>query len=231
MPGSGSAKESRRSARSSRVPQVGRDQYACPTMKHPSRLSPSPGAAYAAKRKMCEMGAGTSPHRICRVKPLIELVFRVPCGEYAGDQLEDPGAVVRVMSARPPESGRFGPLERRSRPADPLGSGVCAGVCKGQMSKMQGCRRHARMLGVWRPSADRIPFNWQLPRGGMRGRPPGALRRHQRCRRGVRGAREASREGVEVWQDRVPSRGVRAWRPLRYLAGRAGTLRLPRRAA
>ena len=31
--------------------------------------------------------------------------------------------------------------------------------------------------------------------------------------------------------DRVPSGGVRAWRPLRYPAGRAGTLRLPRRAA
>ena len=34
----------------------------------------------------------------------------------------------------------------------------------------------------------------------MRGRPPGALRRHQRCRRGVRGAREASGEGVEARQ-------------------------------
>ncbi len=31
--------------------------------------------------------------------------------------------------------------------------------------------------------------------------------------------------------DRVPSRGVRAWRPSRYPAGRAGRLRLPRRAA
>ena len=32
-------------------------------------------------------------------------------------------------------------------------------------------------------------------------------------------------------KDRVPSRGVRAWRPSRYPAGRAGSLRLPRRAA
>ncbi len=32
-------------------------------------------------------------------------------------------------------------------------------------------------------------------------------------------------------EDRVPSRGVRAWRPSRYPAGRAGRLRLPRRAA
>ena len=31
--------------------------------------------------------------------------------------------------------------------------------------------------------------------------------------------------------DRVPARGVRAWRPTRYPAGRAGTLRLPRWAA
>ena len=31
--------------------------------------------------------------------------------------------------------------------------------------------------------------------------------------------------------DRVPPCGVRAWRRLRYPAGRAGTLRLPRRAA
>ena len=31
--------------------------------------------------------------------------------------------------------------------------------------------------------------------------------------------------------DRVPAGGVRAWRPTRYPAGRAGTLRLPRWAA
>ena len=37
---------------------------------------------------------------------------------------------------------------------------------------MQGCRRHAWVLGAWRPSADRIPFDWQLPHGGKRGRPP-----------------------------------------------------------
>ena len=33
----------------------------------------------------------------------------------------------------------------------------------------------------------------------MRGRPLGALRRHQRCRRRVRGAREASGEDAEAW--------------------------------
>ena len=34
----------------------------------------------------------------------------------------------------------------------------------------------------------------------MRGRTPGALRRHQECRAGARGARQASGEGVEAWQ-------------------------------
>ena len=39
-------------------------------------------------------------------------------------------------------------------------------------------------------------------------------------------------DGVYVaTSDRVPARGVRAWRPTRYPAGRAGTLRLPRWAA
>ena len=39
-------------------------------------------------------------------------------------------------------------------------------------------------------------------------------------------------DGVYVaTSDRVPARGLRAWRPTRYPAGRAGTLRLPRWAA
>ena len=97
-----------------------------------------------------------------------------------------------------------GDLSASHQPCQPVDgvriSRAVRGVYKGQKSKMQECRCRAWKLGVWRPSADRIPFDWQLPHGGMRGRPPGALRRHQRCRRGVRGAREASGEGVEARQ-------------------------------
>ncbi len=48
---------------------------------------------------------------------------------------------------------------------------------------MRGCRRHACASGVWPLSGDQISCNWQLPHAGIRGRPPGALKRYRRCRR------------------------------------------------
>ena len=58
-----------------------------------------------------------------------------------------------------------------------------------------------------------------------------------RARLGARLRRHAETIGERLGRDRaalldrVPTRGVRAWRPTRYPAGRAGTLRLPRWAA
>ena len=62
--------------------------------------------------------------------------------------------------------------------------------------------------------------------GGGRGARIRAWRRSSRPSR-CHGSRRPSPSR----RDRVPSRGVRAWRPSRYPAGRAGRLRLPRRAA
>ena len=47
----------------------------------------------------------------------------------------------------------------------------------------------------------------------------------------VQAHRDAEVTKLHAKIDRVPTRGVRAWRPTRYPAGRAGTLRLPRWAA
>ena len=56
-------------------------------------------------------------------------------------------------------------------------------------------------------------------------------RRRDPARLSARAKRDMALK-VEVRRvDRVPAGGVRAWRPTRYPAGRAGTLRLPRWAA
>ena len=78
-------------------------------------LSPSPGAAYAAKREMCEMGAGTSPHRICRANSLMTRAFCEPCRGMHRIQTRTLGAVACVSLAHP----RIGPLEHRRAPIGP----------------------------------------------------------------------------------------------------------------
>ena len=177
----------------------GGDQYACSAIKHPSRLSPSPGEEYAATCQICEIGAETSPHRVRRAKSLNASAFLAPCGVMRVDQLEDFGAVARVGPAHPPNRAA---LSRWSAfPALPMHwqRRLCRG-CAGRQMGQGGGRASGHGSSVWRPSADRIPVNWRLPHGGMRGQPPDALRRHQGCRSSARGARQASGEGVEAWQ-------------------------------
>ena len=104
-------------------------------------------------------------------------------------------ALAPVCARYTPESGRFGPLERLSRPPDALAAAFMQGVCGGQMGQLRGYRRHDWISSAWPLSADRISFGWQLPHGGMHGRPPGALRRHQGYRKGSAGRTRGLRLG------------------------------------
>ena len=109
-------------------------------------------------------------------------------------------ALSRVWARHTP---RIGPLWAAGAPFPPplcSGSGVCAGGVREANGPNAGDRASGHGSSVWRPSADRISLGWQLPHGGMRGQPPGAFRRRQGCRNGVRGARQVSDEGVEAWQ-------------------------------
>ena len=89
------------------------------------------------------------------------------------------GAVACVSPAHPPNQAAGAPLSSPCALLMLSAAAFVRGVCKGQKSEMQGCGRHAWKLGCPAASADRIPFGWQLPYGGMRGRPLGALRRHE----------------------------------------------------
>ena len=90
------------------------------------------------------------------------------------------GAVACVSPAHPPNRAAGAPLSSPCALLMLSAAAFVRGVCKGQKSEMQGCGRHAWKLGCPAASADRIPFGWQLPHGGMRGWLPGALRRHER---------------------------------------------------
>ena len=84
------------------------------------------------------------------------------------------GSVCAVTCVTPftPPNRAAGALS--SCPVAPLmlpAAAVGGGVCGGQMGQMRGCRRHAKIWGVWQPSANRFSIDRQLPSSRTQGPP------------------------------------------------------------
>ena len=100
---------------------------------------------------MCEIGAGTSPHRISRANLLMAFAFRAPCGGMYTMQTRMLGAVACVSPAHPPNRAALGRWSVVRAPMMVSGAGIERGVCRGQKSKMQGFRCHAWTLASGGP--------------------------------------------------------------------------------